>query len=271
MAGLPVTSEQNAAAFTPESDNVFARIAERYDFLCDIFSLGIHRVWKSRVATLIADAPGTLVLDAASGTGDIPIRVLRRLRRAGAQTAKEFLITDICPQMLDIARRKFNAEDNVKFGVFDVHDLREVPSESVDIYSISFGMKICDRARTLSEAFRILRPGGQFLCLEAARIPVDIVHAAYLKYMNWCLPLMARIAVGGDAGAYNYLLRGLHNFPAQLEFAKELAAHGFEDTRFENLTLGIVAIHRGSKPLALPTQVANATPASFAAAASASS
>ncbi len=125
----------------------------------------------------------------------------------------------------------------------------DLPDASVDTYSISFGMKICDRARVMGEAFRVLRPGGVFYCLEAARIPIEPLHCAYLLYMDWCLPLIARIATGGDASAYNYLLRGVHDFPRQREFASELAAIGFEDITFENLTLGIVAIHRGVKPL----------------------
>jgi len=234
--------DANAAHFDPRSDDVFGRIAGRYDHLCDVFSVFAHRLWKNRIATLMAREQGMLALDVASGTGDIPVRLLRK--GGGPQ---RILVTDISAQMLAQARRKLAGADRVDFRTLDAHAL-DLPDASVDIYSISFGMKICDRSRVITEAMRVLKPGGAFYCLEAARIPFDPLHRAYLLYMDWCLPLIARIATGGDASAYNYLLRGVHDFPRQREFVRELEAIGFESVTFENLTLGIVAIHRGVKP-----------------------
>ena len=236
-----MTGETNAAEFDPVADDVFARIAGRYDRLCDTFSLFAHRLWKSRIAELMAREGATNVLDVASGTGDIPLRLLRR------RPHQQILVTDICPQMLSQAERKLEARSNVKFRLLDAHHL-DLPDQSVDLYSISFGMKICDRARVVSEAYRVLRPGGTFFCLEAARIPLKALHQAYLAYMDWCLPFIARVATGGDASAYNYLLRGIHDFPAQRAFAVELEQNGFESVTFQNLTFGIVAIHRAVKP-----------------------
>jgi len=236
-----MTGEANAAEFDPVADDVFARIAGRYDRLCDTFSLFAHRLWKSRIAELIDREDAAVVLDVASGTGDIPLRLLRR------RPHQQILVTDICPQMLSQAEQKLDARSSVKFRLLDAHRL-DLPDESVDLYSISFGMKICDRARVVSEAYRVLRPGGVFFCLEAARIPFEPLHQAYLAYMNWCLPFIARLATGGDASAYNYLLRGIHDFPDQRTFAAELTQRGFHDVTYENLTLGIVAIHRAVKP-----------------------
>lgn len=237
-----MTGESNAAAFDPIADDVFARIAGRYDRLCDIFSLFAHRLWKARIAELMAREEAVLALDVASGAGDIPVRLLRRRPRP-----QRILVTDICPQMLAQAERKLVRQPGVELHLFDAHRL-DLPDGSVDLYSISFGMKICDRARVVSEAFRVLRPGGVFFCLEAARIPFEPLHQAYLAYMNWRLPLIARVATGGDASAYNYLLRGIHDFPSQRAFATELAAQGFQAVSFENLTFGVVAIHRAVKP-----------------------
>jgi ubiquinone/menaquinone biosynthesis methyltransferase len=235
----------NAAGFDAAADDVFGRIAGRYDRLCDIFSVFAHRLWKSRIAQLMACEQGMLVLDVASGTGDVPLRLLRRLRRdAGSQ---RILVTDISPQMLAHAQRKLAGDPRAELRLLDAHDLT-LPNASVDVYSISFGMKICDRKRVLAEAYRVLRPGGVFFCLEAARIPFEPLHQLYLAYMRWCLPFIARVATGGDASAYNYLLRGIHDFPNQSAFAAELEKCGFRDVSFENLTLGIVAIHRGVKP-----------------------
>lgn len=237
----------NAASFDPARDNVFARIAGRYDRLCDLFSLRIHRLWKSEMAAAIAAHPGAVVLDAASGTGDIPLRVMRRLARNGAG-GRTLWVTDLCPEMLAIARRKLAGCAEAKIQIADVHALAEFPPASVDLFSISFGMKICDRRRVLAEAFRVLKPGGTFFCLEAARIPFAPLHALYLAYMRWCLPIIAKIATGGDASAYDYLVRGIHEFPAQRAFCAEMESFGFRDARYRNMTLGIVALHSGVKP-----------------------
>lgn len=241
---------QNAAAFSPGQDDVFARIAGRYDFLCDVFSLGIHRLWKSRMATRIVGQPATLILDVASGTGDIPLRVRRQLANGNTEsTPRTMLVSDLCPEMLAIAKAKLGSADPMlEFAQLDAHDLRDVAAGSVDLYSISFAMKICERQKVLSEALRVLKPGGWFFCLEAARIPNEAVHAAYLAYMSWCLPLIGWIAARGDRGAYDYLLQGIREFPPPLAFAMELEAHGFEDVTFETLTFGIVALHLARKP-----------------------
>ncbi|MGH7002669.1 MAG: ubiquinone/menaquinone biosynthesis methyltransferase [Alphaproteobacteria bacterium] len=237
----------NAASFDPTNDNVFARIAGRYDRLCDVFSLLIHRRWKSYMAASIAGHPGAVVLDVASGTGDIPQRMIRRMA-SGVSNGRTIWVTDICPEMLAIARSKVAGGAGVRHTIADAHALHDFPSNSIDLYSISFGMKICDRGRVLSEAFRVLKPGGTFFCLEAARIPVAPLHALYLAYMKWCMPIVGRIATGGDASAYQYLLKGVQDFPAQHEFCAEIESHGFRDAAYRNLTFGIVALHSATKP-----------------------
>ena len=245
---LAQSAPDNAAEFDAATDNVFARIAGRYDRLCDVFSLGIHRLWKRRIAAKIAACNGAIVFDAASGTGDIPLRIARHLN-GGSGQAKTVFVTDLCPEMLAIAREKLAAaalDFNIREA--NAHALDGVASNSVDVYSISFGMKICQRERVIAEAYRVLKPGGTFFCLEASRITIPLLHTAYLKYMDWCLPTIARIATGGDASAYNYLLKGVHEFPDQAAFARELEHAGFANVRFENLTLGIVAIHEAVKP-----------------------
>jgi demethylmenaquinone methyltransferase/2-methoxy-6-polyprenyl-1,4-benzoquinol methylase len=233
----------NAATFSSTRDNVFARIAGRYDRLCDLFSMGIHRLWKAHMARRMAAHDGAVIFDAASGTGDIPVRLMRRGSRA-----REIWVTDLCPEMLAMAEAKLGGAASVRVAVRNAERLTEVADGSVDLYSISFGMKIVDRAKVVAEAFRVLRPGGTLFCLEAARIPVPWVHAAYLRYMDFCLPLIGWIASGGDRSTYDYLLRGVHEFPDQQTFVQELEAAGFRDVRFTNLTLGIVALHEATKP-----------------------
>lgn len=238
----------NAAQFDPANDDVFARIAGRYDRMCDVFSLFIHRLWKSHMAAAIAGHPGQVVLDVASGTGDIPRRILRRLT-GGAGAGRIIWVTDICPEMLAIARSKLDGRAEVRSALADAHALRDFSAESVDLYSISFAMKICDRKRVLAEAFRVLKPGGTLFCLEAARISLAPLQALYLAYMRWCMPIVGRIAAGGDASAYGYLLKGVHDFPPQREFCREIEGFGFRDVAYRNLSFGIVALHCGTKPL----------------------
>jgi demethylmenaquinone methyltransferase / 2-methoxy-6-polyprenyl-1,4-benzoquinol methylase len=242
----PVAGRANAAVFDSTDDDVFARIAGRYDFLCDVFSFGIHRIWKRHMVARMATHPGRIVLDAASGTGDIPARLLRR----GIEADRTLWVTDICPQMLAMAGPKLSRyAGQVHLAQRNAENLREVENESVDLYSISFGIKICDRTKVVAEAFRVLKPGGSFFCLEAAHIPSPFLHGAYLRYMDWCLPFIGRIAADGDASAYDYLLRGVHDFPDQGAFAYEIEAAGFRNVRYENLTFGIVALHEATKPI----------------------
>jgi demethylmenaquinone methyltransferase/2-methoxy-6-polyprenyl-1,4-benzoquinol methylase len=242
-------SNQNAANFAPADDDVFGRIADRYDLLCDVFSLGAHRLWKARMARRMAERGGSTVLDLASGTGDIPHRLLRRRSGESADRPQTLWVTDLSPSMLGRARNKLGADRAaVRFAIANAENLSDFADASVDLLSISFGMKICDRGRVLREAFRVLSSGGGFYCLEAARIPIPWLHATYLKYMDWCLPVIARLCARGDASAYDYLLRGVHGFPEQQTFAMELGHAGFTAVSYENLTFGIVALHSATKP-----------------------
>jgi ubiquinone/menaquinone biosynthesis methyltransferase len=236
--------DANAAHFDARHDDVFTRIAGRYDLLCDLFSLGIHRLWKRRMAQRIAGLPWQTMVDVAAGTGDIALRVARRTE---LNANRQCLVTDICPAMLSLAARK-GQRTPLTFKVMNAHDLAELPTASVDLYASSLGMKICDRALAIKEALRVLKPGGTFICLEASRIRPEALHQLYLLYMRACMPIVGWAATGGDASAYAYLLRGVSEFPSPAEFARELADTGFAEVRYELLTLGVVAIHSATKP-----------------------
>ncbi|MEG0920704.1 MAG: ubiquinone/menaquinone biosynthesis methyltransferase [Comamonas sp.] len=238
----------NAAAFEPAADDVFARIAGRYDTLCDIFSLYLHRRWKARMAQCIAQAPGSLLLDVASGTGDIPLRVLRRWRAGGATTERHIIVSDLSPAMLAVAHRKLGENAVVDYRVLNAYSLDGIADNSVDAFSISFGMKIMDRDQVVRQALRVLKPGGLFFCLEASHIRWQALHRAYLHYMRWCLPMIAKLKGDQDTSTYRYFLKGIEEFPDQAALALELKAAGLRNVHWENMTLGIVALHMAKKP-----------------------
>jgi demethylmenaquinone methyltransferase / 2-methoxy-6-polyprenyl-1,4-benzoquinol methylase len=153
--------------------------------------------------------------------------------------------------MLDIAERRLAAHGQaVELRQLDVERMPTIASESVDAYSISLGLKICDRRLAMQEAWRVLRPGGRLIVLEASHIPWAPLHRAYLLYMSLCMPLLGWLATGGDASAYKCLLHGVRDFPGAEALAAELGAQGFEDVAFERLSMGIVAIHTARKPAA---------------------
>ncbi len=237
---------KNAAEFYTQADDVFGRIADRYDLLCDLFSLGIHRLWKRRVARIIAREPWARMLDCATGTGDI---ILRVLGHRSLENNQRIVASDISPQMLAIAQERLAlATGAIEFQLLDAHSMPSVPDASVDLYSISLGLKICEREQMLRESMRVLRPGGRLVVLEASNIPWTYIHRMYLQYMRLVMPVIGWIATGGDTSAYKYLLNGIEKFPTAEALADEIAFMGFREVSFERLSLGIVAIHVARKP-----------------------
>jgi demethylmenaquinone methyltransferase/2-methoxy-6-polyprenyl-1,4-benzoquinol methylase len=216
--------------------------------LCDVFSFGIHRLWKRKVAERIASEDCSILLDGATGTGDIILRVLARERLGGE---RNIIASDVSPKMLAIAQQRLVVHAGVvQLRQLDAEAMPSIADGSIDAYSISLGLKICNRGRVLDEAFRVLRPGGRLVVLEASNIPWAILHRVYLAYMSFCMPALGWLATGGDASAYRYLLRGIREFPSAETLAAEIHQHGFREVAFERQSLGIGAIHAARKPIA---------------------
>ena len=258
---LPACSTlDNAADFAWQRDDVFGRIATRYDLLCDVFSLGVHRLWKRRVAQLIASEHWATLLDAATGTGDIITRLLAHKAVLG----RTVVASDMSAEMLAIAQRKLAPlAEEVSLRHLNAESMPTIADNSVDAYSMSFGLKICNRCRALKEAYRVLRPGGRLIILETSNIPWLPLRWAYLAYTLVCIPAFCWLLTGGDSSAYKYLLHGIREFPSAEVLAAEINDHGFREVAYERLSLGIVAIHTASKPEgnAAPAKALNATAA----------
>lgn len=219
---------------------VFDRVAPRYDVMNDLMSLGLHRVWKRILVTGLDPRADRRLLDLAGGTGDVAFDWL-------ARGGGEVLLADINPTMLAIARDRA-----VERGVIARTDLLvanaerlPLPGRSFDRVAMAFGLRNCtDKAAVLTEARRVLRPGGRFFCLEFSRLQVAAFGPAYDAWSFRVLPLLGRL-VAGDADSYRYLAESIRTFPDQDTLAAMLREAGFARVSVRNLSGGIAAIHDG--------------------------
>jgi demethylmenaquinone methyltransferase/2-methoxy-6-polyprenyl-1,4-benzoquinol methylase len=220
--------------------DIFERVAGRYDLMNDLMSGGIHRLWKAAMIDWLAPRPGQVLLDVAGGTGDIARRFLAR-----AGGGARVVVCDLTPAMLAVGRDRAIDVGLVRGIDWVAGDAAALPlaDRSVDAYTIAFGLRnVADIDRALSEARRVLRPGGRFLCLEFSHIVLPQLRQLYDLYSFRVLPWMGRI-VAGDRDAYVYLVESIRRFPDQPALAERLAAAGLERASYRNLSGGIAALH----------------------------
>ncbi len=222
---------------------VFSRVASRYDLMNDLMSGGVHRIWKDAMMDWLAPRPGQRLLDVAGGTGDIAFRFLRRARDA------EAVVLDLTAPMLDEGRRRAeaaNLADRLDWVVGDAMAL-PFPDASFDVYTISFGIRNVTRiGDVLSEAYRVLRPGGRLMVLEFSLLPNRMLQRAYDAYSFNVIPRMGQV-VANDRESYQYLVESIRRFPDQESFAGMIRDAGFEQVKYRNLSMGIAALHSGWK------------------------
>ena len=236
----------------PESEKsnlvraVFEGVAGRYDLMNDLMSAGVHRLWKAALVDALAPQPGMRLLDIAGGTGDIAFRVHARLaHRPGGGDSAEIVVSDINREMIEVGRGR--AIDRGLLGGISwiCADAEALPlaDMSVDACTVAFGLRnMTHLDRALSEARRVLRPGGRFLCLEFSHVTVPVLDQLYDRYSFAVLPALGRF-VTGQEDAYRYLVESIRRFPRQEELAGLITAAGFDRVGFRNLSGGIAALH----------------------------
>jgi 2-methoxy-6-polyprenyl-1,4-benzoquinol methylase len=238
---------------------VFSSVASSYDTMNDLMSLGIHRIWKDYFVRSLnpgsASGKGWNILDIAGGTGDIAFRMLDHAAQVNGDTSTKVTIADINPDMLAEGKKRALASryadtGRLNFVQGNAESMPSVPADSVDLYTVAFGIRnFTDKDAALREAFRVLRPGGLFACLEFSHVNSGLFNAIYKRWSFGAIPLIGQL-VAGDRDSYQYLVESIERFPDQEEFKAMIEDAGFiaPGAGYENLSGGIASIHRGIKP-----------------------
>ncbi|WP_299194462.1 class I SAM-dependent methyltransferase [uncultured Erythrobacter sp.] len=223
---------------------VFTSVAKKYDIMNDAMSFGMHRGWKDKFVKRVKPQPGERILDMAGGTGDIAFRM--------ADRGADITVADINQDMLDVgAERALERAETPDTGslVFTCQNAEKVSfaSSSFDAYTIVFGIRnVTFKDHALAEAYRVLRPGGRFYCMEFSTSEWSGFREIYDIYSDQLLPRMGQ-AIAGDADSYRYLVESIRKFPKMAEFESMIRAAGFVNTKVEPILGGAVAIHSGWK------------------------
>ncbi len=227
-------------------DDVFHKVADRYDLMNDLMSFGLHRVWKDIFAAKVRPSQSRPFehLDVAGGTGDVAFRIARA---GGAKT--RVTVADVNPDMLRVGAeraRKRRLDRRVEFVEANAEAL-PFGDRTFDAYTIAFGIRNVPRIeRALAQAFRVLKLGGRFLCLEFSRVDLPVVDRVYDAYSFAAIPALGKV-VTGDGAPYRYLVESIRKFPSADLFADMMAEAGFSRVDYVKLSGGAVAIHSGWK------------------------
>ncbi|OQR79565.1 2-methoxy-6-polyprenyl-1 [Tropilaelaps mercedesae] len=234
--------------------DVFTSVASNYDLMNDVSSFGIHRCWKDHLVNRIRPVPGLQLLDVAGGTGDIAMRFLKQAKINGlrlgirSETETKAIVYDINPAMLTVGRSRPGVPPESQLSWVE-GNAEELPfnSESFDVVTIGFGIRnVTHMDRVLKETYRVLKPGGRFLCLEFSHVENPLLARAYDLYSFQIIPVMGQL-LAGDWKSYQYLVESIRKFPNQELFADMLRDAGFKCVSYENLLNGVAAIHVGFK------------------------
>lgn len=215
---------------------VFDAVAPRYDLMNDLMSMGIHRLWKRKLARRVADIKGQVV-DLAGGTGDVARLLLNRDRQV--------IVCDPSLAMMQVGRQR-PGSDGLQWLAGEAEKL-PLPDASVDLLTVSFGLRNATHlALALAEIHRVLKPGGRFVCLEFSK-PAAWLAPFYDLYSYFVIPRLGA-AVAGEPQAYQYLIESIRRFPDQPGFATLMSQAGLTSVHWENVSFGIACLHFGARP-----------------------
>ncbi|XP_050067429.1 2-methoxy-6-polyprenyl-1,4-benzoquinol methylase, mitochondrial [Anopheles maculipalpis] len=234
---------------------VFEEVAASYDLMNDAMSMGVHRIWKDIFMERLSPVGnGIRLLDMAGGTGDISFRYMKYLQKlpAGDRQPSHVTVCDINQNMLDVGQKRWEklnlptAGDTIEWVCADAEKL-PFDDSSFSVYTIAFGIRNCTHIdRVLAEAYRVLKPGGRFMCLEFSHVNNEYLKWLYDQYSFQVIPPMGQI-LANQWQPYQYLVESIRKFPPQHEFKMMIENAGFKCVQYENLTFGVVAIHSGFK------------------------
>lgn len=227
-----------------EIERMFSIIAPRYDLLNHVLSFGLDISWRRRVASETRRIDCRKILDVCTGTGDMAVELCRLWNGEVHVEAVDF-----SRELIKIAQKKLKkirSKDTIGFRVSNAEAL-PFKDEQFDVITITFGLRnIRDRIQALKEFYRVIKPGGIFLCLEFSQPDHKVFNGLYSFYLMKLVPLIAAI-MGLDADAYRYLGMTIKDFPSPLELVHLIESSGWKDVTYRSLACGIVTIHQGRK------------------------
>ncbi len=221
-------------------ETVFNKVYGQYDLMNDLMSLGVHRLWKKDLLNMMNPTQNQKLIDVACGTGDIARLILKYVN-------KNSQITCLDPNkgMVQKGKEKLNGFKNVKWVIASAENL-PLPKNFFDFYTISFGLRNTKNLnKALSEAYRVLKPGGRFMCLEFSKIQNSGLNKIYKNYSK-LIPSIGKLVVG-EKHPYEYLVKSIEDFLNQEELLDLMKKSGFQKSSYRNLSGGIVSIHSGWK------------------------
>lgn len=226
---------------------IFSGVAKKYDLMNDLMSGGIHRVWKNKMVEEIVLNKEVRVIDLAGGTGDIAFRIAKKAREKNIKCVID--VVDINQEMLDVGKERainLNLFSDLKFTCCDGEKLC-FENEIFDFFTIAFGIRnFTNIDLALLEAYRVLKPGGKFICLEFSKVNDYFLQKIYDAYSFKVIPKIGEVILK-DRASYQYLVESIRKFPSQDEFKKMIEKAGFKNVSYQNLSFGAAAIHVGYK------------------------
>jgi demethylmenaquinone methyltransferase / 2-methoxy-6-polyprenyl-1,4-benzoquinol methylase len=221
-------------------NSVFSKVYKKYDLMNDIMSFGIHRRWKEKLIDWMNPVSNLKLIDVASGTGDIA-----KLFSNRNNNSSEIICVEPNNEMFEEGKKNLKEFKNIKWIKARAEKL-PLKDDTFDFYTISYGIRnVTDINKALTEAFRVLKPGGRFMCLEFSKIDNEMLNFFYKQYTK-TFPLIGKYVVG-ESKPYEYLINSIEQFYNQNQLIELMINSGFSNTEYRNLSNGVSAIHSGWK------------------------